>query len=160
MIARQAFFQAFKRFLRRVGEREKFLVFRRDGAGVGQRFQVQHTVPVFLAVNDHQNFFGQLARLGQGKDFKQLVQGAKTSGKNHQRLGQVGEPVFTHEEVVKLKIQLGSNVRVGVLLKRQADVEANGFASALAGPAVGGFHNARAAAGGDHKTVASSRQGD
>src|SRR5258707_7502484 len=105
METNESFLQNLERLFRCVHHGETLEVIGRDGAGVHQRGKVHHSLPIFSSVNDDQYFFRQLLRLRKSKDFKEFVQGAESTGKNHQRLGQVGEPVLTHEEVVKLKIQ-------------------------------------------------------
>jgi hypothetical protein len=77
----------------------------------------------------------------------------KPPGKHDQRLRQIREPQLAHEEVVELEAQLGRDVRVGKLLERQADIQADGLASGIGRAAIGRFHNARPAAGADHEAV-------
>src|SRR6202030_2587879 len=61
------------------------------------------------------------------------------------------EPQLAHKEIVKLKIEPGTDVRVWPLLMRQFDAQTDGFAAGLRGAAVGRFHNARTASGTDDK---------
>ena len=51
----------------------------------------------------------------------------------------------------------GRDVGIGRLLEGQADVEADGLAAGLVGAAIGRFHDARTAAGGDHEAMAPRR---
>src|SRR6185437_14901165 len=55
---------------------------------------------------------------------------------------------------MKLKIQRGRDVGIGVLLEWQVDVEADGFSSGFMSAAVGGLHNARTASGSDDEAAA------
>src|SRR5215471_3071551 len=114
---------------------------------------MQYAAPIFTAIDDHNDLLGQLLRLRQRENLKQLVQRAKTSGKNNQRLGQVGEPVLTHEEVVKLEIEFRGDVRIRKLLKRQADIQANGLAASFPGATVGCLHDSRTATRRHHKAM-------
>src|SRR5271157_394617 len=129
MIRGQSFFQELETFLRRIGHLEKFEVARSDGAGVNHRFEIEDLFPVRGAVNDHDYLLGQLLRLGESEDLKKLVERAKTAGKNHQPLGQVREPEFAHEKIMKLEVERRRDVRVRILLKGQIDIEADGLSS-------------------------------
>jgi hypothetical protein len=91
--------------------------------------------------------------LRQGEQFEHLVDGAEAPGKNDQRSRQIGEPVLAHEEVVELEVQRRRDVAVRRLFEGQLNVEADGFSAGLEGAAVGGFHDAGAAAGGDDKAM-------
>jgi hypothetical protein len=91
--------------------------------------------------------------LGEGEDFKHLVERAEAAGKDDQRLGEIGEPELAHEEVMELEVERGGDVRVGMLLEGQADVEAHGFAAGLVCASVGGFHDAGATAAGDDEAM-------
>ena len=92
--------------------------------------------------------------LRKSEQLEHLVEGAESSGKDDQRSRQIGEPVLTHEEVVELEVQRRRDVAVRRLLKRQLNIEADGLSAGLKGAAVGGFHDAGAAAGSDDKTMA------
>src|SRR5271157_3018557 len=154
MVSDQVRTQDLERFLRRVRPVKQFQVFGRDRSGVNKRLKIDHAVPIILAVNDDRDALGELFRLRQGQQFEHLVEGAKSSRKNHQRLGHVGEPQLAHEEVVELKIQLRCDVGVGHLLEWEVDVHPDGLAPGLGRAEVGGLHNARPSAGADHETMA------
>ena len=117
-------------------------------------FEVEDLVPVLAAVEDHEQLLRELLRLRQRQDLEHLVERAEAAGKNHQRLGQVGEPELAHEEVVELEVQALGDVAVGPLLERQADVEADALAAGLVGAAIGGLHDAGPAARADDEAVA------
>src|SRR5580693_4722291 len=100
MVFGQAIAEEIEGIFRRVDEFEEVQVFGGDGAGVDEGLEVHDAVPVFAAVDDDENFLGQFVGLGEGKDFKKLVDGAEASGKNHQRFGEIGEPELAHEKIV------------------------------------------------------------
>src|SRR5580704_1670139 len=137
-----------------VDELEQVQVFGGDGASVYEGLEVHDAVPVFAAVDYYENFLGQFIGLREGEDFEEFVDGAEAAGKNHQRFGEVGEPEFTHEEIVELEVERGSDVGVGILFERQTDVEADGLASSFVSAEVGGFHDAGTTAGGDDEAAA------
>ncbi len=120
-------------------------------SAIGSSFE--HLVPVLAAVQDDQQLLRQLAGLRQRQDLEQLVERAEAARKDHQRLGQVGEPELPHEEVVELEVQLVGDVAVGALLERQPDVQPDRLAARLVRAAVGRLHDARPAARGDHEAV-------
>ena len=80
---------------------------------------------------------------------EELVERADAAWEDDQRTGEVHEPELAHGESLEVQRQAGGNVRVGALLGRDFDVDADGGLSREAGPAVGGLHDARAASGGD-----------
>jgi hypothetical protein len=69
--------------------------------------QVDDALPVARSVDEHGDLLGQLLGLRQGQQLEHLVQRAEAAGKDHQRLGQIGEPELAHEEVVELEVQVG-----------------------------------------------------
>src|SRR5579883_2759418 len=83
-----------------------------DGAPVEHLPPIDDAIPITAAVNQDEIAALQLSGLHQGKDFPELVHGAKAAGKNNQGFGELGEPEFAHEEVVKLKIQARADVIV------------------------------------------------
>src|SRR6185295_4616304 len=109
------------------------------------------------SVNDDQDLLGQLLCLREGKNLEKLVHGSKAARKNHQSLCQVREPELTHEEVVKLEIQGWRDIRIRRLLKRQINVQPDGFALGLIRAAVRSFHDAGAASRRHHKAMALGR---
>ena len=86
-------------------------------------------------------------------DFEQLVERAEAAGEDHQRGGPQDEVELPHREVVELQAELRRDVGVRLLLVRQDDVEADALGADLEGAAVGGLHDAGAAAG-HHDEVA------
>src|SRR5689334_14520092 len=104
MILGKSVTQYAKPVLRRIHHLEQVEIFWRNRAGIGHHFQIQSFAPIFAAINDDQNFLRELLRLRQSQDFKQLIQSPKTTGENHQSLGEIRKPELTHEKVMKLKI--------------------------------------------------------
>src|SRR5215467_5739928 len=113
---------------------------------------MDEAVPVFAPVDNNQNLLRQLLCLGQREDFEKLVERAKAARKNHQRLRKICKPELPHEEVMELQIQRRGDVRVGILLERQTDVQTYCLRARLARSAISGFHDSGSAAGGHHKT--------
>ena len=154
VVFRQAVAQELKGVLGVVDDLELVEVFRGNSAGVDEGLEVEDAVPVFAAVDDDQNFLGQLVGLREREDLEEFVHGAEAAGENDERLGKIGEPELPHEEVVKLKIQGGSDVPVGALFEGELNVQANRFSAGFVGAKVGGFHDAGTSAGGNHETAA------
>ena len=132
---------------------EEIEILGRDGARIDQHLEVEDFLPVIRSINKDGDPFVDLPGLRQREDLEHLVEGAEAAGKNHQRLGQIGEPQLAHEEVVELEVERGRDVGIGPLLEGQQDVHADGFAAGLVRAAVGRFHNAGTAAGGDDETM-------
>src|SRR5580658_1417284 len=55
---------------------------------------------------------------------------------------------------MELEVESGSDVGIGILLEREIDVEADGFASGFVGAEIGSFHDAGTTAGGDDEAAA------
>ena len=91
----------------------------RDGALFGEHLEVDHFLPVLRSVDDDGDLLGELVGLGEGEKLEHFVEGAEAAGENDQRLGQVGEPVLAHEEVVELEVERGRDEGVGQLLEGQ-----------------------------------------
>src|SRR6202158_5618837 len=129
-------------------------VFRGNGAGIDEGLKVDDAVPVFAAVDDHQNFLGQFIGLRERKNFEEFVHGSESAGENDEGLGKISEPEFAHEEIVELKVQSGSDVSVGALFEGQLDVQTNGLSPGFVSAEVGGLHDARTSAGSHHEAAA------
>src|SRR5262245_17931444 len=153
VVRRQVFFQELERRLRRIGPHQKIEILFRNGAPFNQRLHVQNLIPVFAAIEQDLDLLRQLLGLHQGKNLEHLVERAEASRKNDERLRQVRKPELAHEEVVELEVKVVRNVRIRPLLVRKADVQTNRLAACLGGAAIGRFHDAGTAAGGDDKPV-------
>ncbi len=95
----------------------------------------------------HQRAF---AGLDQGQHFKGFIQRAKTARAQHQCVGFLDEEQFAGKEEVERQQVLGAiNGRVGVLFKRQVDVEPQAVFQACS--LVGSRHDAAATAGDYHQ---------
>ena len=110
-------------------------------------------VPVARAVEDDRDVAHELARLGEREHLAQLVERPEAAGKDDQSAREVREPELAHEEVVELEPEPGRDVRVGTLLVRQPDVEADGPAAGVLRAPVGRLHDAAAAARADHEAA-------
>ena len=132
-----------------VGEAEQRQVLAVDHAVPDERLEVDDLVPVRRAVEQDRNAPLDLLGLHQRQDLHQLVERAEAAGKHDQRAREMREPQLAHEEVVELERQARRDVGVGPLLVRQADVEADRLAAGVGGAAVGGLHDAAAAARAD-----------
>ncbi len=119
-----------------VGELEEVEVLEGDGALFGHGFEVDDGLPVFGAVDDYGDGLGEFLGLREGEELEHLVEGAEAAGEDDEGLGEVGEPVLAHEEVVELEVELGGDPGVGALFEGELDVEADGLAACLEGSAV------------------------
>ena len=132
----------------RFGVVDQFQVFVVDHAFVGQVLEVDDRVPIFAAVEDDGDLL-HAARLAEAERVEQLVERAEAAGEDDERGGAQDEVELAHREVVELEAEIGRDVRVGLLLVRQIDVEADALGAGFERAAVGGFHDAGAAAGHD-----------
>src|ERR1700722_1224355 len=137
-----------------VDEFKQVQVLGSNGASFDEGLEVHDAMPIFAAVDDDQNFFGEFVSLGESENLEEFIDGSESAGKNYQRFGEVGEPELAHEKIVKLEVERESDVGIGLLLKGKINVEANVLASGLVSSKVGGLHDARASAGGNDKAVA------
>ena len=158
VILRQAFLQDAKRFLRRIGKLKEIEVLGRDRALLDQHVHVDDLLPVARPVDDDRDLLRELVRLVQRQQLEHLIQRSEAARKDHQRLREIRKPVLAHEEVVEVEVERRRDVRVRVLLERQLDIEPDRLAAGLPRAAVGGLHDARAAARGHDKPVPSPGQ--
>ena len=87
--------------------------------------------------------------LHEGEDFESFVHGAEAAGEEGDGVGLFDEVELAGEEVVEVdEFFVAVDDFVCALLERETDVEAEGFLAA--GSALGGAHDAIAAAGDDH----------
>jgi hypothetical protein len=124
----------------------------RDGAFFDQHVQVDQALPV-VGAEQHDGHRLGLAGLHQREHLEQFVQRAKAAGEGHQRLGAHHEVHLAQREVVELEAQRAATRRGWPLLVRQGDVQAHRGRPHVVGAAVGGFHDAGAAAGADVDAV-------
>jgi hypothetical protein len=117
MVFRKAIAQELEGVFGGVNDFELVEVLRGNGPSIDKGLEVKDAVPVFAAVDDDQNFLGQLVGLRERENFEQFIHGAEAAGKDDKGLGEIGKPEFAHEEVVKLKVQRGSDVLVGALFE-------------------------------------------
>src|SRR5208337_3289955 len=101
-----------------------------------------------------------LACLRKCHHFPKFIHSAKTAGEYDERFGDLREPQFAHEEIVKIEAELGADVRVRKLFVRQLDGQADGFASSFVSAAIGGFHDSGSAAGANYEATRTRPQGE
>lgn len=142
-----------------VGEVEEVEVTGGDDAVGGHGIEVEDAPPEGGAIEDDGDLFAEFAGLGEGEHFKGFVERAKAAREDDEGFGEGGEPKLAHEEVMEVEGELGGDERVGTLLEGEGDVKADGFGAGLPRAAVGGFHNAGAAAGGDDEAMAGAGEG-
>src|SRR5436190_15789040 len=118
-----------------------------DRAVTHERVEIQHLVPELGAEQDDRHAFAHLARLRQRQDLEQLVERAEATWEQHHRLGEVDEPEFTHEEVMKVDVKLATDEGIVELLVRDRDGEADVEPLGLGGTAIGSLHDAGTAPG-------------
>src|SRR5580692_6981595 len=152
MILGQAVAQKLKTFLWRVDDLEKLQILGGNRSRIYHGLKVNQALPVFAPINDDEYFLGQFLRLRESKDFEQLVHGPEAARKNYQSFGQIGEPELTHEEIVKLKIQRRSDVRIRHLLEGQRNIQAYAFRTGVACAEISCFHDAGTAPGRNYET--------
>ena len=135
-----------ERALGRIGALHELNVSGADRPPLRHRFQMEDRIPVLGAVQNDLNLLLELLRLHQRQDLEHLVERPESAREDHQRLGQIRKPELAHEEVVELEVQPVGDEAVRALLEGQADVQSDRLAAGLVGAAVGGLHDAGAAA--------------
>jgi hypothetical protein len=114
--------------LGRLDEVEQVHVARADHAGLDQPVEVDQAGPRTRARTAGSAGGATLAGLHQRHRLEQLVQRAEAARETHQRDAAHQEVHLAQREVVKLEAQLRRDVRVGLLLVRQHDVQADALA--------------------------------
>src|SRR5579863_1755206 len=136
--------------IRRLREPEQVPILGIDCAFVGQESDVDGTRPIFFADQHDRDRF-DLAGLHQGQDFEQLIEGAKAARERDQRFRALQQMHLAERKVVESKTQLRGDIRIGVLLVRQIDIQTDGFCPNFEGAAVRSFHDPRTTTGHDDK---------
>ena len=144
---------AIPNLLGRFGKPEKFAVFLIYDAFVDQEIEIDGLTPKALAHQDDRNR-PDFACLNEREYFEQFVDGAIPARKRDQRLGSQEKMKLAKSEIVKVEAPIGGDVRVWILLMRQADVEADGFDSDVESTAIGRLHDSRSAPGHDDPVLA------
>src|SRR5215469_2363952 len=122
MILGQAFLQVFEPLLGSIYDLEQFQVRRGNRSRIHECLKINHAVPVLAAVDYDQNLLGQLFRLRERENFKQLIHGAESAGEDDEGFRKICEPEFAHEEVMEIEVERRSDIRIRILLKWQANV--------------------------------------
>jgi hypothetical protein len=136
-----------------IGAVEQFDISGTDGAVFHQSVQVQDLVPVLCPKQHDRHAFLHLARLHQGKDLKELVERAEAAGEQHHRLGEIDKPEFTHEEVVKMKVHLVTDVWIVEFVAGNRDSQSNVQSFRFRSAAIRSLHNAGAASRTHHEAA-------
>ncbi len=136
-----------------IGELQHFKFTFVDGAGIHHGLPVQNLIPIFSTVDKDDVVLGQLVRLHEREHFHELVEGAKAAGENDESFGDLREPKLTHEEVMEIETELGTDIGVGELFVGKLDGKADGFAARFGGAAIGGFHDAGTTAGANYEAT-------
>src|SRR5215510_12693545 len=119
--------QVLKGFLRIINECEKLQVTLRDNSLIQHFIEVDHFLPIFRSINNDGHLLFYLVRLQKSEDLHQLIQRTKSSREDHESFCKIHKPEFSHEEIVKFKVELLHDERIGDLLKRQTDVHPDGL---------------------------------
>ena len=110
MVFREAVAEESKSVFGGIHKLEQVKVLGSNRAGIDEGLEVHDAMPVFAAIDDNENLLGEFIGLRQREDFEELVDGAEAAGKNHQRFGEVSEPEFSHEEIMKFEVERGRDV--------------------------------------------------
>ena len=140
-------------FVHRIGAVENVEIAWADRAVFNERVEIDHLVPVFGAEQNDRHALAGFARLHQGQDLEHLVERAKTTREQHDRLGQVDKPEFAHKEVVEIKVQFSADIGVVEFFVRDRDRQSDIEPFRLGSAAIGGLHDAGTAAGADDKAL-------
>src|SRR5262249_60183282 len=93
--------------INRVGHQKQAQVFGADHSPFDQRVKIDNFVPEFRAEQNDRHGLAWLLGLNQRQYFKEFIHRAETAGKDHQGLGQIDEPEFAHEKVMKSEDHVG-----------------------------------------------------
>src|SRR5207248_7689391 len=105
VMLRQRLGENLKTLLRTIDKTEEIAIVRRNGSGIDQRIEVDDLVPVVAPVDDNDDLLRQFLGLRQGQNLKEFIESPESAREDHQRLCQIRKPVFTHTEVVELKVE-------------------------------------------------------
>src|SRR6476660_6373390 len=99
-------------FVHAVGKLQHLVLLFVDGAPVHHGFPIENLVPIPAAVDEDNVVLGELSCLQQREHLPKFVHRAEAAGKNDEGLGDLREPEFAHEEVVKIEAELRTDVGV------------------------------------------------
>ena len=94
----------------------------------------------------------------QGQEFPQLIHGPIAAGEDDEGARGRREPQLAHEKVLEDEVQFRGHIRVGLLLGRELDIQADGEAARLGRAPVGRFHDPRTSAGAHDQKMFSPAQ--
>src|SRR5271156_345569 len=109
----------FKRLVHRVRKLNQLVLFRIDHAPAHHGAKIQHLLPIAPPVNQNHIVLREFPRLQQRHHLPKLIHRPESAGKNDQRLGNLREPQFAHEKIMKIKAQFRTDIRVRKLFVRQ-----------------------------------------
>ena len=110
--------------------------------------EVDDLRPILTAEEDDRNRLHAVG-LAEGEGLEHLVEGAESAGEEDHGRRAEDEVKLPQREVLELEAEVGGDEGIGLLLGRELDVEPDRLAADVEGPAVGGFHDPRPAAGDD-----------
>ena len=110
--------------------------------------EVDDLRPVLTAKEDDRHRLHAVG-LAEGEGFEHLVEGSESAGEEDYGCRAEDEVKLPQREVLELEAEVGRDEGIGLLLGRELDVEPDRLAADVEGPAVGGFHDSRPAAGDD-----------
>ena len=116
---------------------------------IEQHREIDDAAPIVLP-EQHDRQRRRLVRLQQGEDLEHLIHGSETARKDRQRIGPHRKMHLAHGKVVKLEGQFGRRESIGILLHRQADIEADGGRAHIGSSTASCLHDPGSSAGGDH----------
>jgi hypothetical protein len=99
---------------------EEGCVLRRDGPDFHQKIEVENPLLKLLSEEKDGDGF-DFSGLNQGQNFKKLVHGPVTTGKNDQGFGTHQEMHPTDGEVMELEAELRRDIRIGFLFMGEND---------------------------------------
>ena len=107
-------------------------------------------MPEYAVIENDRQSIIHLAGLPQSEDLEQFIERAEAAGKDDEGVGAHGEMHFAHREVMEAESELRRRIGIGLLLTRQRDIVADRGGANVMGAAIGRFHDARAATGGNY----------
>src|SRR3972149_1087419 len=124
---------------------------RTDSSVPNQGIEIDNLLPVPIAEKNNRQRLMPLSGVYERQKLKKLVERSEPAREHNYCLCQVGEPILTHEEVMKVKPKIASYKWVVEPLGRDRDCQADIHAASIGGTLVGGLHDAGAATGAHHE---------
>src|SRR5689334_14140281 len=99
MMLHQMCLEPLERILRRIAVVHELAILLGYRAPLGHRLEIEHLIPEVSSVKDHFDFLRELVGLSQREDLEELVARAEAAREDHERLREIREPEFPHEEI-------------------------------------------------------------